>query len=329
MNRKRIAIPIVLVIVIAAGLGVWWARSSRAESPRGASGTVEATESRLGFQLAGRIVSIAVDEGSRVKAGDVLAQLDAAELQARKAQAAARVSSAEAQVDELEGGFRPEEIAQAEAAVRAARDKLEDARTDLNRTRILQRGGAVSPEALQKATTAEEIAASALRQANEQLLLMRRGPRTEKIDAARAQTEEAKAAVQAVEAQLANAAIIAPHAGVVTVRHRQVNEIVAPGQPVLTVMNPDDRWVRIYVPENRVGAVRLGGRAAISADTFPGKTYQGVVTYISPEAEFTPKSVQTTEERVRLVYAVKVKVEGDPQMELKPGMPADVELLGQ
>ena len=103
-------------------------------------------------------------------------------------------------------------------------------------------------------------------------------------------------------------------------------EVVAPGSPVLTVLDPDDRWVRIYVPENRLGAVRLGAEVEVLSDTFPEKRYTGEVTYVAAEAEFTPKTVQTQEERVRLVYAVKVRVLEDPGYELKPGMPVDVRL---
>ncbi|HEX9944680.1 MAG TPA: HlyD family efflux transporter periplasmic adaptor subunit, partial [Thermoanaerobaculia bacterium] len=123
-----------------------------------------------------------------------------------------------------------------------------------------------------------------------------------------------------------NLAVTAPFDGLVTVRHRQPGEIVPAGSPVLTLIDPADRWVRIYIKEDRVGSVRLGSRAAISSDTYPGKTYTGEVAFIASEAEFTPKNVQTTEERVKLVYAVKVRILGDPGYELKPGLPADVRL---
>jgi hypothetical protein len=112
----------------------------------------------------------------------------------------------------------------------------------------------------------------------------------------------------------------------VTVRHREPGEIVPAGSPVVTLIDPKDRWVRIYVKEDRVGSVRLGGRAAITSDTYPGKAYSGQVAFIASEAEFTPKNVQTKEERVKLVYAIKVRITGDPGFELKPGLPADVRL---
>ena len=130
----------------------------------------------------------------------------------------------------------------------------------------------------------------------------------------------------ALTATLAKTELTAPFAGLVTVRHREPGEIVPAGGAVLTLMDPDDRWVRIYVPENHLGAVALGAAVEISADTFPGRRYPGEVAHVASEAEFTPKNVQTTEERVRLVYAVKVRITGDAALELKPGLPADVHL---
>ncbi|HEY4658984.1 MAG TPA: HlyD family efflux transporter periplasmic adaptor subunit, partial [Gemmatimonadaceae bacterium] len=122
----------------------------------------------------------------------------------------------------------------------------------------------------------------------------------------------------------ANAVIRAPFDGVVSVRNRGPGESVGAGAPVLTLVNLADRWVRIYIREDRIGAVKLGAAATITADTWPGKAYTGSVSFISSEAEFTPRNVQTTEERVKLVYAVKVRIAGDTANELKPGMPADV-----
>lgn len=326
MKKKR-AIAI-LVVVIVAATAFWLWRRSKAGDETGlvASGMVEATEARLGFQLPGRIATLTVREGEKVAAGAVLASLDREELGARQRQSSARVTAAEAGLAELEHGFRIEEVAQAQAAVNAAQERLRDARRDLERNRKLYSGGAISQEAFQKSATASEVAEAQLAQASQQLALLRRGPRQERIAAQRAQVAEARAGVGAAEAAFANATIVAPIAGVVTVRHHEPNEIVGAGEPVVTIMNPADRWVRIYVPENRIGAVRVGSAASIVSDTYPDKRYPGRVIYVSPEAEFTPKSVQTAEERVRLVYAVKVRIEGDPNLELKPGMPADVTL---
>jgi HlyD family secretion protein len=291
-----------------------------------ASGTVEATEARIGFQASGRIETIGAREGDAVKAGAILAELDRAETEARRQQASAQAAAARAFLRELERGSRPEEIAQGRSALAAAAERVRDAQRDLDRTKALFEGGAVSREALDKARLTLDLAQSQHDQAREQVTILETGPRREKIDAQRAQLAQAEAAVRVIEATLAAMTIRAPFDGVVTVRHREPGEIVAAGSPVLTIMNPDDRWVRIYVPETRIGAVRVGQAATITTDTFPEKTYRGEVSFISTEAEFTPKTVQTTEERVKLVYAVKVRVTGDPARDLKPGMPADVGL---
>lgn len=191
-------------------------------------------------------------------------------------------------------------LAQARAQVNATTVRLKEAERDRARGQTLLAGGAIGQEVYDKALLALNIAQS--------------------------EQAQARANVQALEAVLANMTIRASFEGVVTVRHREPGEIVPPGAPVLTLMNPGDRWVRIYIPEHHIGAVRLGQKAAIATDTFPDKRYGGEVSYIASQAEFTPKTVQTAEERVKLVYAVKVRITDDPNFELKPGVPADVRL---
>lgn len=327
MSRKRI-VPVVLILGLG-GFALWRFVLAPPADVGGlvASGTVEATDAQLGFQAAGRIAALTPREGDRVAAGDEIARLDTSELEARRAQALAQVEATRAQLDELLAGSRREEIAQGRSALAAADERVADAERDAERARTLHEGRAVSREALDKATLAVELARRQRDQAAEQLALLQQGPRPERIAAARAQLSQTEAAVATLDATLANSRIHAPFAGVVTLRHREPGEIVGAGAAVVTLMNPDDRWVRIYVPENRLGKVAVGQPAEITSDTFPGKRYTGEVAFIASSAEFTPKNVQTTEERVKLVYAVKVRVTGDPQQELKPGLPADVRLL--
>ena len=291
-----------------------------------ASGTVEATEAQLGFQVPGRIDTLTVDEGDRVKAGQLLARLDVTELEARRAQAAAQLGAARALLTELLAGSRAEDIAQARAAASAAADRFGDAQRDLDRTRTLFQGGAVSQEAMDKAQTAFDVTRAQRDQVAQALRLVEAGPRPERIAAQRATVASAEATVRQLDATLANATIRAPFDGVVTVKDREIGEVVGAGTPVLTLADLGDRWVRIYVREDKVGAVHLGQPAVITADTYQGKTYAGAVSYVASEAEFTPRTIQTTEERVKLVYAVKVRITGDPAVELKPGLPADVRL---
>ena len=323
--NPRIAVPLAAVAVAAI---VWLVVARSGQDARGivAPGTVEATEAQLGFQAPGRIASVSAREGDFARAGTLLAVLDRSEAEARRAQAAAQVAAARALLRELERGSRVEEVAQARAALDAAQRLAADAQRDLERMTHLIQSGAVSQEAFDKARLAADVAKSLLQQADEQYRIVRTGPRRERIEAQRAQLALAEAALRAADAVLDNMAIRAPFDGVVTVRHREPGEVVPAGSPVLSLLNRDDRWVRIYVSEARVGAVRLGQKVAISTDTFRGKSYPGEVISISSEAEFTPKNVQTTEERVKLVYAVKVRVDGDKAYDLKPGMPADVKL---
>jgi HlyD family secretion protein len=326
MNRKKL-IPIAAAVVVVL-IATWllFLRGGGANGPLDASGTVEATDAQLGFQAAGRIDTILVHEGDRVRAGQELARLDQAELNARRQQAAAQLAAAQAVLTELERGSRTEEVQQGRDQVAAANQRLADAQRDLDRTRRLFDGGAVSREALDKAQLAFDVAQSQHDQAAQQLQLLQVGPRPERIEAQRAAVAAAQATVQQINALLANAVIHAPFDGVVTVKDREIGETVSPGAPVLTVTNLNDRWVRIYIPETRIGAVHLGEAATITADTYRGRLYRGAVSFIASEAEFTPKNVQTRDERVKLVYAVKVRITSDSTYDLKPGIPADVQL---
>ncbi len=331
-SRARIVKPLVIIAVLVALAVAAYLLAprilGRTEAGLAAAGTVEATEVQLGFQSAGRIESLGPREGERVKAGAVMGQLDRAEMLARRGQAQAQLASAQAVLRELQSGFRSEEVAQGRAALDASGQRLADARRDVERAKRLFEGGAVGAESLDKARMTLDVTNSQYEQARQQLHILQAGTRHEKIDVQRAQVVQVQAAIKPIDAALDNMVLLAPMDGIVTLRHREPGATVGPGAPVFTLMNPANRWVRIYVPENRVGQVRLGTPAAITTDSFPGKTYPGEVVFIASQAEFTPKTVQTTEERVKLVYAVKVRVSGDSGFELKPGMPADVRLDG-
>jgi HlyD family secretion protein len=322
-KRLRILIPLLVVL----GGGAWWVlRNGGNDGERGlfGSGVVEATEAGLGFQIPGRIAYVGVREGAAVKEGQELAALDRSELEARRGAALGQLAAARSRLQELERGARPQEIAQARARVRTGEERVSDATRDLERARILHEGGAVSQEALDKARTAGEVAEANLDQAREALALVEEGPRIEIIQAQRAAVQQAEASVAQAEALLTQATVVAPFDGLVTVRHREPGEAVGAGLPVLSVRDLDDRWVRIYVREDAIGRVRIGQPASIFSDTYPDRHFDGTVTFIGSEAEFTPRNVQTTEERTRLVYAVKVRITGDADHVLKPGIPADV-----
>ncbi|UCC82786.1 MAG: HlyD family efflux transporter periplasmic adaptor subunit [Gemmatimonadota bacterium] len=324
-KRRRVFIAVLGLVAIAVALWFGVLRNDGSEVVV-ASGTVEATEADLGFQAPGRIERIAVREGDRVVARQELAWLDRIELQARRQAAEAQAEAARAVLAELERGFRAEEIAQGRAALRAAEQRVSDATRDLERARRLFDGGAVSQQTLDRAETAYELALADLESVQEALRILETGPREERIAAQRAALAQAEATVAQIDATLDFAVVRAPFDGLITVRHREPGETVAAGTPVLTLMNPDDRWVRIYVRADEVGRINIGHPATITGDAYPDRTYEGRVVFIANEAEFTPRNVQTTEERVKLVYRVKVQVVGDTSFDLKPGLAADVRL---
>jgi HlyD family secretion protein len=323
MPRKRFAAP--AIVVLAAALVLIMA-SADSDPPNTlfASGTVEGTEALVGFRHAGQIAEMHVREGDLVVAGQVLAVLDTAALQARRLQAMAQAQSASALLREMRGGSRPQELAQASSAVETARVKLADAHRDLERTRKLFEGGVVSRETHDKAVMAVDVLEQQYRQARAQSSLVTEGPRREQIEAQAAQLAQAEAMIAEIDALIADAVVRAPFAGVVTVRHRDPGEVVAPGAAAVSLLDRSERWVRIYIPENRLAAVHLGSRAVITTDSFRDRTYGGEVSVIASEAEFTPRSVQTAEERVKLVYSARVRINDDAGYDLKPGMPADV-----
>jgi HlyD family secretion protein len=323
--RRRAPI-LALLLAIAAGASWLLLREEAPDTAILAAGTVEAREADLGFRTTGRIELISVDEGDRISEGQLLAVLDQQELAAALAAARARAEAAGATLEELTEGFRSEEIEQARAALRAAERRRLDATRDLERAKNLYEDGAISEQALDDRETVATVAESEMQGASERLRLLESGTRSERISAQRASLAASEAEAERVEALLEYAQITAPNAGLITIRHREPGEIVSAGAAVLTLMNPDDRWVRIYVRADRVGRLSIGQTAMITADAYPKRTYTGRVVFIASEAEFTPRDVQTTEERVKLVYRVKVQIEGDSSFDLKPGLAADVRL---
>jgi HlyD family secretion protein len=321
MKRPMVGRPGVLIL-LAMAVGCGGTHGGSIE----ASGTVEATEADLGFQAPGRIDSLLVEEGARVGTGQRLATLDTREAAARRAVAAAQLLAQRARLAELERGYRPEEIAQSKSALRAAEQRLADATRDRNRTRNLFRGGAVSQQSLDGAETAWALAEAERDRMRDQAQMLASGPRIEQIAAQRALVAAALAAVEQADAALAFAEIRAPFPGTVSRRLREPGEVVGAGAPVITLSNPADRWVRIYVREDEVGRVSLGQRATIRVDAYVDRLFEGEVSFVAGEAEFTPRNVQTREERVKLVYRVKVRVVGDTTEVLKPGLSADVVL---
>jgi len=279
-------------------------------------------------------------------------QSQATDLEQRRAD----LAQAQARLRELESGSRPQEIQEAAAAVEAARAEAERTRKDFERAQVLFKQDDISGAQFDQYRKNAEAAAATLRQAEERLAMVKEGPRKEQIDAARAQVSRAVASIKWAEAQrldvtrkeqdvsarradierqraqislidsqLADTVVTSPIDGVVLVKAANVGEILAPGTTVLTIGDIDHPWLRGYINERDLGRVKLGTKARITTDSFPGKAYWGRVSFIASEAEFTPKQIQTSEERQKLVYRIKIDVD-NPQHELKSNMPADAEI---
>ena len=318
--KLRNAVPWFVIAAAAAGLAACSGNGGRGEIT--ASGTIEAVEVNVAAKVGGQVQSRPVDEGSRVKPGDILAVVDHAALDIQLRQAEAGVDLAKAELVLLRNGARQEDIRQAEAALSQAEANLRVAADDARRMRALAASGSVTPKQRDDAEARLTVAEAQRRAADEALAKMRRLARPEEIDAAEARLAQAVAAADLLRKTIADCTVLAPSAGVVTRKAVEPGEFVSPGSTVVTVSELDSVHVMIYVTEKELGQVRLGDAAEVSIDAFPGRGFPGKVTYISPEAEFTPKNIQTKEDRVKLVFGVKVEIENKEGL-LKPGLPAD------
>ena len=323
-KSRRIAAAIAAFTL--TGTIVAWRSFTGAHGPKPilVSGTVESIEADLGFQQAGRLASVTVREGAVVTPGTVLASLDQAELTAQREAAAAEVGGAKALLAEYVAGSRQEEIARARASLSVAINRRDAARRDRDRLADLAQRAVISKQDFDHQETALEVAEGEVSKAQEDLQLLLSGTRPERIQQQRAALGQATASLERIQALIAQSVVTAPFAGTVTVRHREPGEAVAPGDAVLTLQDLSDRWVRVYVPGDEVGRLHLNQCASIAADAFADRHYAGKVSYIASVAEFTPRNVQATKDRVRLVYEVRVRISGDTAVDLKPGLPADV-----
>lgn len=324
--KKKLFIAVVLFILVVSIFLIFRLGKKHEEGVLVLSGNVEVTEVNTGFKSPGRVVELFADEGQKIKKDDRLAVLDSAELQSMAAQNRAYLNETTARLEELRAGSRPQEIEQADANTRTAEAELLKARKDYERYEKLYTNGAVSAQQMDTARKVLDVAASQHRKALEALSLVKEGPRKEDVRAAENRVSQAEAALTASKTRLKDTVIYAPVSGVILRRNIEPGETVASGIPVYTIGDLENPWIKVYVKEDKLGLVKLGQKAEIKSDSYPDRKYEGKITYISSEAEFTPKNVQTQEERVKLVFGVKVRVK-NVNDELKPGMPADVRIL--
>ena len=287
--------------------------SGDSPSTRSVSGTIETDEVRVASRYGGRVEKILALDGDTLKAGQVIVELDAAELKARRDQAAAQLA-------ELEAGARKEEIEAAKYEWEALLAELGQARADAKRAEELFANKTISTaeqeQAVARALTFERNAASA--KSRYDLLLA--GTRPERLAQARAQLAE-------IDAQLKEMVIVSPSDCVVEVMSVKVGDVLAANREVATLLLPEHLWVRVYVPEPWLGHIQVGQRVTVGVDSDPGKDYSGQVEQVARQAEFTPRNVQTVGERIKQVFGIKVRLD-NPQGKLRAGMAADVSFPG-
>jgi len=325
VQRKILLVILVAVALGAAGAAGWYFFHHRAVSNDELTlyGNVDIRQVQLAFNGSERIATMQVREGEPVHKGQLLATLDTARLASNVDLQQAQLASQQQQVARLEAGSRPEEILKAQADVEAARITADNATHTYQRLQELVARHFVAQQQADDALAAADAAQARYQALKETLKLVKMGPRKEDIAAARAMLRASQAAVEVARKALADASLYAPEKGVIQDRILQPGDMASPQRPVYTLALTDPVWVRAYVQGPDLGKVKPGMGAEVSTDSFPGKTYRAWVGYISPTAEFTPKSVETTQVRSSLVYQVRIFV-CNPQGELRMGMPATV-----
>jgi HlyD family secretion protein len=319
---------ILLAIGIGFGLGRIGTNSVKDPNRLVLYGNVDLREVDLSFNDSERIAEVLVQEGERVRRGQVLARLDTSRLRPETDTAEASVEAQQAVVDRLHHGSRPQEIAQAESNVASAKADQINARQQWNRMSALtalSAGRAVSEQDLESSKDAMDSAQAHLDVAQKSLDLSEVGPRKEDIAQGEAQLRASKAQLELLRQQLGDAELIAPTDAVVRTRLLEPGAMASPLSPVLSLALMDPKWVRAFVSEVDLGRVHAGMKASIASDSYPGRLFPGWVGFIASVAEFTPKSVETVELRSSLVYEIRVFVQ-DPQDEMRLGMPATVQL---
>lgn len=308
----------------AAGYAWWLERQSPApESDLTLYGNVEIRDAALAFNGEEHIAAVLAEEGDHVEANQVLARLQTDRLDAEIARAAADVQSQVEVVRRLENGTRQQEIEQARANLAAAEARVANAERIVERLRDTSRSGASSEQDLDDALAQLAVLEADLDVRRETLDLALEGPREELIAEARARLASRRGQLAVLQDRLADATLYAPAEGVIQSRILEPGEFASPARPVFTLALLTPKWIRAYVPEPDLGKLQRGMTAIVQSDSFPARSFDGWIGFISPTAEFTPKTVQTTDLRTRLVYEVRVYVT-DPDNQLRLGQPVTV-----
>ncbi|RCS25927.1 secretion protein HlyD [Phyllobacterium salinisoli] len=328
--RKLIAI--IVLLLVAGAAAAWWfdfpsrlGWGSQPDDRLTLYGNVDIRQVQLGFRVAGRLRQALVDEGDTVKAGDILARLDTAPAEDSVRAAEAKVAGLRATLKKLQAGPRAAEIAQAQALYTESQADLQNASQAFERARQLRPGGSISQAGLDQAKAMKDMASARSQSAFEALRLLQEGTRPEDIALARANLQAAEAELSSAKTSLDDTDLATPADGVVLSRVREPGAIVSPSDIVYVLSLTKPVWVRAYISEPDLGRVHPGMMVDVVSDTAPDKPYQGKVGFISPVAEFTPKSVETPDLRTDLVYRLRIIIE-NADTRLRQGMPVTVRI---
>lgn len=335
--RRRFNAGFIVLVFFLSLFSVTGCEKNNNNASLEASGTIEADEVNLIAEIGGKITEIMISEGQLIKSGALAGHIDSTIPSLQVQQAEAAVKAARAKAKETRSGSRTQLIQQARASVQqisalmnGAKKSMENAEENLRRIQTLYEGGAATEAQLTAAQTQSDVAgsqyqayAAQYKAAREQLDLLQSGATTETITITDAGLAQAEAQLAIAKANLSKTALVAPLSGTVSSVNINKGEVVMPGAQIATIANLSNLWITVYIPEKNMGMVKIGQKAEITVDPYPDKIFAGEVTYISPQAEFTPKNLQTKEERVNMVFAVKIKIKEGQEL-LKPGLPADV-----
>ena len=321
---KRAVPALIIIGLIGAGLRYWvFEEKTQERNELVIYGNIDIRQVELAFNGSERIAGIRVEEGRAVHKGELLAELETPRLALAVDRNAARVEAQQRMVEKLLAGTRREEIGQARAQADAIRQRAESAQRTYERLRPLAAENLASKDRVDTAKATANSENASLTAAVERLNQAERGPRKEDIAAAQATLKVLEAELDIARRNLADAKLYASDDGIIRNRILEPGDMASPGRPVLTLALTDPVWVRAYISETDLGRIHPGMAAVVKTDSFPDKTYPAWIGYISPTAEFTPKTVETTDVRTHLVYQVRVFV-CNPENELRLGMPATV-----
>jgi HlyD family secretion protein len=324
--RKRLIVIFAVALLLGGGWYIYQTFFAHRAQDLELQGNVDIRQVNLGFRVSGRIQEMRLEEGDEVHKGDIIAQLDPGPNQDQVNLAKAQLASAEANLTKMQNGNRPEEIEQSRAQLEFSKANLTNAELVFKRQNELAKTSVISRQDYDNAVASRDINRAQVAATQASYDLMRAGFRSEDIAAARAQVDNARANLESAERNLSDCNLLAPSDGTIVTRALEPGAIVAAGTTVYSLCLFSPVWIRAYIDEKNLGRIYPGMRARVYTDTNPGKPYDGQIGFISPIAEFTPKTVETRELRTDLVFRLRVIVQ-NPDRYLRQGMPVTVRLI--